>query len=75
MRAAVAGQEIDIPARVVVDVVGRVELLADLTAGGMAVNIANKAAFIAASKAIYDEYASTVEGGAEMIAKAQSLAD
>ncbi|MCZ6483878.1 MAG: TRAP transporter substrate-binding protein [Alphaproteobacteria bacterium] len=52
-----------------------IELLANLRAGGMAINTADKAAFIAASKGIYDEYASTVEGGAEMIAKAQSLAD
>ncbi len=52
-----------------------IELLADLKAGGMAVNTADKDAFIAASKAIYDEYASTVPGGAEMIAKAQALAD
>ncbi|MBS1254994.1 MAG: Solute-binding protein [Deltaproteobacteria bacterium] len=52
-----------------------IELLANLKAGGMAVNSADKDAFISASKAIYDEYAGSVDGGAGMVAKAQSLAD
>ena len=52
-----------------------IELLNKLKAGGIKVNTADKAAFIAASKPIYDEFASSVPGGAEMIAKAQALAD
>ena len=51
------------------------ELLADLKAGGMAVNEADKAAFIAASKSIYDEFGSTVSGGQEMVDKAISLGE
>ena len=52
-----------------------IELLSSLKAGGMLVNTADKGAFIAASKAIYDEYSSTIPGGAEMISAAQALAD
>ena len=52
-----------------------IELLSSLKAGGMQVNTADKGAFIAASKAIYDEYSSTIPGGAEMISAAQALAD
>ena len=51
------------------------ELLADLKAGGMAVNEADKAAFIAASKSIYDEFGSSVSGGQEMVDKAISLGE
>ncbi|MFQ5784633.1 MAG: TRAP transporter substrate-binding protein [Alphaproteobacteria bacterium] len=51
------------------------QLLANLKAGGMKVNVADKKAFIAASKGIYDEFAKTVAGGAAMIAQAQALAD
>jgi tripartite ATP-independent transporter DctP family solute receptor len=49
------------------------ELLEKLKASGMAVNEADKAAFIAASKGIYDEFATTVPGGKEMVDKAISL--
>jgi len=50
------------------------ELLENLKAGGVEVNEADKDAFIAASKSIYDEFASSVEGGADLISKVQSLA-
>lgn len=50
------------------------ELLENLKNGGVTVNEADKDAFIAASKPIYDEFASSVEGGAELIETVQSLA-
>ena len=50
------------------------DLLENLKNAGVAVNEADKEAFIAASKPIYDEFASTVDGGAELIAKVQALA-
>ncbi len=50
------------------------ELLDNLKNGGVAVNEADKDAFIAASKAIYDEFADSVKGGAELINTVQSLA-
>jgi len=50
------------------------ELLDNLKAGGVEVNEADKDAFITASKAIYDEFASSVEGGADLIDQVQSLA-
>lgn len=50
------------------------ELLDVIKAAGVAVNEADKSAFIAASKPIYDEFASSVEGGADLIMKVQSLA-
>ena len=49
------------------------DLLGKLKAGGMEVNEADKAAFIEASKGIYDEFAATVLGGKEMVDKAISL--
>jgi tripartite ATP-independent transporter DctP family solute receptor len=49
------------------------DLLGKLKASGMEVNEADKAAFIAASKGIYDEFATTVPGGKEMVDKAISL--
>ena len=51
------------------------ELLGKLEASGMQVNEADKAAFVAASTPIYETFAKEVEGGAEMIAKAQALAE
>ena len=51
-----------------------VDLLAGLKAGGMAVNNANKDAFIAASKPIYQEFCSSVPGGKELIDQALGLA-
>lgn len=50
------------------------ELLQNLKDGGVEVNEADKAAFVAASKPIYDEFASTVDGGAELIETVLSLA-
>ena len=50
------------------------ELLENLKAGGVEVNEADKDAFIEASKPIYDEFASSVDGGAELISTVQSLA-
>jgi tripartite ATP-independent transporter DctP family solute receptor len=43
------------------------DLLAELQAGGIQVNNADKDAFIAASKPIYDEFASSVDGGGKLI--------
>lgn len=50
------------------------ELLENLKAGGVTVNEADKDAFIEASKPIYEEFASSVEGGADLINQVQSLA-
>ena len=50
------------------------ELLDNLKEGGVTVNEADKQAFIEASKPIYDEFASTVDGGADLISKVQALA-
>ena len=43
------------------------DLLDKLKAGGIAVNEADKDAFIAASKPVYEEFAATVDGGQELI--------
>ncbi|MEO1328956.1 MAG: TRAP transporter substrate-binding protein [Pseudomonadota bacterium] len=51
------------------------ELLQVIKDAGVDVNEADKDAFIAASKPIYDEYASSVDGGAELVEQVQSLAD
>jgi len=50
------------------------DLLEKLEAGGMTVNQADNDAFIGASKGIYDEFATSVSGGGEMVEKALSLA-
>ena len=50
------------------------DLLGKLKAGGMAVNEPDKAAFVKASKGIYDEFSGSVSGGKEMVDKAISLA-
>jgi TRAP-type transport system periplasmic protein len=52
-----------------------VDLLGKLEAGGIKVNTADKDAFIKASKPIYDEFAATVDGGAELINTVQGLAN
>ncbi len=49
------------------------ELLEVIKAAGVEVNEADKDAFIAASKPIYDAFASEVEGGGEMIDKVLGL--
>ncbi|MBX2867675.1 MAG: TRAP transporter substrate-binding protein [Acidiferrobacterales bacterium] len=51
------------------------DLLTKLTEGGMTVNTADKDAFIAASKPIYDEFSSSIDGGAELIKTVQDLAN
>ena len=43
------------------------DLLDKLKAGGIQVNVADKDAFIAASKPVYDEFASSIDGGQELI--------
>ena len=50
------------------------ELLDVIKAAGVEVNNADNAAFIEASKPIYDEFASSVTGGADLISKVQGLA-
>ena len=52
-----------------------IELLGNLVDGGITVNQADKAAFVAASKGIYDEFSTSVPGGADMIADAMALAE
>ena len=51
-----------------------VDLLAELKAGGMEVNNADKDAFIAASKPIYEEFGTSVPTGKALIDKALGLA-
>lgn len=51
------------------------DLLEKLKAGGITVNTADKDAFIAASKPIYDDFASSVGGGAELIKTVQAQAN
>jgi len=51
------------------------DLLQKLKDGGIAVNEADKDAFIAASTGIYDEFSSSVDGGDAMVKKAMSLAE
>ena len=50
------------------------ELLDVIKSAGVAVNNADNEAFIKASKPIYDEFSSSVDGGAELVKKVQSLA-
>lgn len=50
------------------------DLLESLKAGGMQVNEADKQAFVDASRPIYDEFAASVEGGAELISTVLGLA-
>lgn len=51
------------------------DLLQQLTDGGMTVNTADKDAFIAASKPVYEEFASSIDGGADLIKAVQAEAD
>ncbi len=51
------------------------DLLQKLKDGGIEVNTADKAAFVEASKPIYDEYASSVDGGKDLIDTVLRLAD
>ncbi|RYH12013.1 TRAP transporter substrate-binding protein [Tropicimonas sp. IMCC6043] len=50
------------------------ELVAKVEAAGVAVNEADKDAFIAASGPIYEAFATKVEGGADLVKQAQALA-
>jgi len=50
------------------------ELLENLKSAGIAVNEADKDAFIEASAPIYEEFAKTVDGGSELINAVQALA-
>ncbi|MCL5775992.1 TRAP transporter substrate-binding protein [Limibaculum sp. FT325] len=50
------------------------DLLQVIKDAGVAVNEADNAAFVAASKPIYDEFAATVDGGPELVEKIRSLA-
>ena len=50
------------------------ELLGNLEGAGIKINEADKAAFIEASKPIYEEFSSSVEGGADLISQVQGLA-
>jgi TRAP-type C4-dicarboxylate transport system substrate-binding protein len=50
------------------------ELLEKMKQAGIAVNEADKRAFVAASKAIYDEFASSVAGGEALVQRALALA-
>lgn len=49
------------------------DLLNKMKAAGVQVNEVDSKAFVAASKAIYDEFGQEVKGASELIAKAQSL--
>ena len=51
------------------------ELLASLREEGTAVNEADRARFLVASRAVYDEFAATVEGGAELLEGVRAAAD
>ena len=50
------------------------ELLTVIKDAGVEVNEADNAAFIEASKPIYDEFSTSVDGGKELVEKVQSLA-
>src|SRR6056300_1943499 len=51
------------------------ELLDVIKAAGVQVNTADNAAFVRGSKPVYDEFATSVEGGAELVKRVQSLAN
>jgi TRAP-type transport system periplasmic protein len=51
------------------------ELRQQLIDGGMEVNEADREAFVAASKPVYEQFAAEVEGGQELIERALALAD
>jgi len=51
------------------------DLLQKLKDGGITVNNADKDAFIAASKPIYDEFSTSLDGGAELVKAVQDLAN
>lgn len=49
-------------------------LLSELEAGGLEVNVADRDAFVEASKPVYEKFANEVENGQEMIDQVMSLA-
>jgi TRAP-type C4-dicarboxylate transport system substrate-binding protein len=49
------------------------ELLDVIKAAGVQVNEADKAAFVAASQPIYEEFAATVEGGAALVERVNAV--
>ncbi len=51
------------------------DLLAKLKAGGMAINEADKAAFVKASASIYTQFGDDVEGGSALVEQALGLAN
>ena len=51
------------------------QLVDQVKAAGMTVNVANKAAFVAASAPVYAAFAREVSGGSELVRRAQKLAD
>ena len=51
------------------------EVLEQLRSEGIAVNVPDRAAFVAASQAIYSEFGATVGAGADLIATAAALAN
>lgn len=50
------------------------ELVDKVKAAGMEVNVADKAAFIAASAPVYEAFSTKVPGGGDLVARAQALA-
>ena len=50
------------------------ELADKVAAAGVEINVADKAAFIAASAPVYEPFAAQIEGGAELVSRAQALA-
>ena len=50
------------------------ELVDKVKAAGMEVNVADKAAFIAASAPVYEAFSAQVPGGGDLVARAQALA-
>jgi TRAP-type transport system periplasmic protein len=52
-----------------------IDLKQKLIDGGMEFNEADREAFVAASKPVYDQFAAEVEGGAELVEKALALAN
>ena len=50
------------------------ELADKVAAAGVEINVADKAAFIAASEPVYEAFAAQVEGGAELVSRVHALA-
>ncbi len=50
-------------------------LLEELKAAGIQINVADRESFVAASRAVYEEFGSTVPGGSDLIERALALAE